>query len=260
MAETFDILLIEDDPIENMAISSILDEGFIHLINHSVSSELKIDERPQPHFDVVIIDIDTLNEGRSFFEELIHQLKQQNPHCLIIALTSDLSQEAIKPLLEIDVRKIIAKPYSAREILLPLHHRIGVDFEDFQQQINYEHRIIDKKVIEIKELIPIKAKEESAHHLFSQKIRQLSKLVSDHFLLEEMHMSLYRYPDLDLHQNQHNSLLDDIKILLDFSGNHKDVVDEHLDIVDKIQIKLDHDQHFVEFVSHLSHMNNVYAT
>ncbi|HEA25657.1 MAG TPA: response regulator [Ectothiorhodospiraceae bacterium] len=260
MAETFDILLIEDDPLENMAISSILEGGFVHLIKYSVNSELATDELSHQRFDVVIVDIDTLNEDRPPHREIIEQLKQQNPHCLIIALTSDVSPEAVKPLLEIDVRKIINKPYSAAEILDPIHQRIGVDFEDFQQQVNYEHRIIDKKVTEIKELIAIKPEEDGAHQTFSQKIKQLSKLISDHFLLEERHMTLYSYPDLDLHQDQHSSLLDDINMLLDVSGNNKDVVDEHLDLVDKIQIKLNHDQNFIEFVSHLSHMNNVYAT
>ena len=83
MAETFDILLIEDDSVENMAVSSILEEGFVHLINYSVNSELETGDLPHPHFDVVIVDIDTLNEDRPPYREIIEQLKQQNPHCFL---------------------------------------------------------------------------------------------------------------------------------------------------------------------------------
>ncbi|MCW8888014.1 MAG: hypothetical protein OQK25_03000 [Gammaproteobacteria bacterium] len=260
MKKTFDVLLIEDDSVESQRIGSILDDGFIHLIQYSVNSELERSELPNRHFDVAIIDIDTLDQARPSSDKILHQLQQYNSDCLMIVLTADASQESIKPLLDLNIRKFITKPYCDDDILNPIYQRIGMNFQDFQQQVNYEHRIIDKRVIEIKELIAIKAIEGDAQHLFSKKVDQLIKLVSEHFSLEERHMMLYRYPDLDVHQQQHHSLLEDLKELVDFSHNHHDDVHTHLEIINKVEIKLDHDHHFMDFVTNLGYLNSEFAT
>jgi hemerythrin len=260
MSENFQLLLIEDDSVEREKINATLDGGFVHLIKYQVHSELGLNELPQQHYDAAIIDIDTLNQERAPCEAIVAQLNQLNPDCLIMALTADLSEGVIKPLLEINVRKIISKPCSEQDILLPLHRRVGMNFQDFQQRVNYEHRIIDKKVSEIKELVTLKADEEGAQQLFSKKLEQLAKFVMEHFSIEERHMALYSYPDIDLHQEQHRSLLEEIKEMVTFSGDHRQAAMNHLEILNRVEIKLNHDQHFMDFVTHLNYLHNVYAT
>lgn len=74
-------------------------------------------------------------------------------------------------------------------------------------------------------------------------------------------MSLYRYPDLNLHQKQHHNLLTGLKELHDFSGDHAEAADECLKIFARVEKNLDHDHDlFMDFVANVSHLNNVYAT
>lgn len=260
MTGTFEVLLIEDDPVESKKIGSILDDGFVHFIKYNIKSGLAENDLQNRHLDVAIIDIDTLSDERPVYGALLQQIQQHHPDCLIMALHSEQSQESTRALVDLNIRKIITKPYSVEEILQPIYQRVEMNFEDFQQKVNYEHRVIDKKFVEIKKLLPAIASEADAQQLFGKKLEQFSTIISSHFLLEERHMSLYRYPDLDLHQQQHHSLLQDINKLHEFNGDGAEAKGEHTKIFTRLENRLDHDHDlFMDFVANLSHLNGVYA-
>ncbi|NOR51634.1 MAG: hypothetical protein GQ470_03355 [Gammaproteobacteria bacterium] len=260
MTATFEILLIQDDPVENQAISSILDDGFVNLIKYNIKSELDRCDLPSQHFDVAIIDIDTVSEDRPFYWTIFHQITHHNPLCLIMVITSNSSPEVINPLLEILGQNIVFKPYEGQDILHPINRKLSINFQEFKNRVDNEHQSINKLLTEIKQLIAIKALDVNVNRIFSQNVKQLTNLINHHFLLEERHMTLYRYPDLDIHQEEHKSLLDDLKMMFDTHDDHTKFVDEHLETINKIELKLDHDQHFMEFVSQLSYLNNLYST